>query len=358
MHRIPNIFAHSSNRRRAGADSGESPSSSRHAAKPKRRLDRRNAMRDINYEYSPSSASASSASSHYSSEESLRTRSLDLYGGKTSFRVDGVDGEIEILCKTMGFSGIDDLSISPEDYEAMKVRSSSAPVVFGETIEPLLDRKMEVHYDNAFEFSGDSGGVEIVCSIKETTEVNDNYVEFSVNSDDVISRSREQSHYCGDIYRSRANDFGGIIGDSVRVNDVLPNRSNEYHGNGIKGVRPPVLAPPPSMSLPVIDKECSTWDMFRLFGPDGETSTLRSGRGLDDEDQEDRRRKYIAREENCVLSGSCSFTTNDDDSSSTTTEPLSSISPNRRFRRVISEWQKCELLGRGSFGSVYEGISE
>ena len=56
---------------------------------------------------------------------------------------------------------------------------------------------------------------------------------------------------------------------------------------------------------------------------------------------------------------SCSFSTsNDDDSSSTTTEPTSNISPNGRFKRSITYWEKGELLGRGSFESVYEGISE
>jgi mitogen-activated protein kinase kinase kinase 1 len=63
--------------------------------------------------------------------------------------------------------------------------------------------------------------------------------------------------------------------------------------------------------------------------------------------------------ETVVLSESCSFSTsNDDDSSSSTTEPMSNISPNVRFRRAITYWEKGELLGRGSFGSVYEGISE
>ncbi|KAL6512076.1 hypothetical protein OROGR_021673 [Orobanche gracilis] len=68
----------------------------------------------------------------------------------------------------------------------------------------------------------------------------------------------------------------------------------------------------------------------------------------------------MMREENCVLSASCSFTTssNDDDSSSTTTEQTLSISPNGRFRCVITEWQNGELLGRGSFESVYEGIAD
>ncbi|KAJ6291004.1 hypothetical protein OIU76_024172 [Salix suchowensis] len=38
--------------------------------------------------------------------------------------------------------------------------------------------------------------------------------------------------------------------------------------------------------------------------------------------------------------------------------PISNISPNGRFRRVFTSWEKGELLGRGTFGSVYEGISD
>ena len=50
---------------------------------------------------------------------------------------------------------------------------------------------------------------------------------------------------------------------------------------------------------------------------------------------------------------------NEDDTSSTTTDPGSNdISPNSRIKRITTNWQKGELLGRGSLGPVYEGISE
>ncbi|KAL3638773.1 Mitogen-activated protein kinase kinase kinase 1 [Castilleja foliolosa] len=49
---------------------------------------------------------------------------------------------------------------------------------------------------------------------------------------------------------------------------------------------------------------------------------------------------------------------NYDDSSSSEIESTMSISPSGRFGPVNSEWMKGELLGRGLFGSVYEGISE
>ncbi|KAG8378325.1 hypothetical protein BUALT_Bualt08G0125700 [Buddleja alternifolia] len=373
MHRIPKMFGHNSDRRRTGAESGSSSGSSRRSAKP--RLERRNAMKDINYEFSPTSASSSSLSLS-SSEESLRTRSLDLYGGKTSFRIDGIDGEIEILCKTLGFSGIEDFEIPAEEYEAMKVRSSSAPVVFSQEIESLVDRKIEVDYGNVVV---GSRGVDVS---NRNLEDNDMYVGISGGSNYVGSKVCESSEF-GDVDRSRLNVIGSRLGDNMRVSDVnlsdsVSGRSNEYRGNGIKGVRPPVLAPPPLMSLPVIDKECSTWDMCRAFAPDSDMSGSRYGEGfyLDEDkdlewdkegglkrietEEEENRRRVMSREENFVHSGSCSFTTNsnDDDSSSTTTELMSSMSPNRRSKRVILEWQKGELLGRGSFGSVYEAIAE
>ncbi|GER44579.1 protein kinase [Striga asiatica] len=83
--------------------------------------------------------------------------------------------------------------------------------------------------------------------------------------------------------------------------------------------------------------------------------------GLDrDEQDKDFIMTVMSGEENFVLSESYSFslTSNNDDSSSAITTPISSFSPSGKFRRVIEDWQKGELLGRGSFGSVYEGISD
>ncbi|KAI3460612.1 hypothetical protein Pfo_017275 [Paulownia fortunei] len=376
MNRLPKIFSHSSGRRKSRTDS--SSSSSRQAAKPKK-LDRCNAVKNIDYEFSPSTSASSSS---YSSEESLRMRSLDLYGDKTSFRVDGTDGEFEIICKTYGFSGIDDFAISPEEYEAMKVRSSSAPVVFSQKFEPIIYQKTEVDWDVG-ECSGDSGGIGVVDVINRKMEGSDMYVGFSDNSSDVVSKKFEETRDFGYMDRSRANaivtgvsELSKRLGDGVRVNDVIFNdkvsgRSCEFRGNGIKGVQPPVLVPPPLMMVPVINKEGSTWDTSSGFVLDSHTcvSGFESGFCLYEgeeggrnrrELEKDMRRRVMTREDNCVLSESYSFTTtsNDDDSSSTTTEPMSSISPNGKFRRVIEDWQKGELLGRGSFGSVYEGIAD
>lgn len=361
MHRLPKIFAHSSNRRGAVTESssGASSSSSNLAGKPKRSLERLNAKKNFNYEFSPP-ASAYSPSSYSASEESLRTRSLEPYEGQKSFRMDGFDGEFEAICERLGFSGIDDFAIPAEEYESMKVSPSSAPAFFGRTIEHLIDRKMEVNFDEVVELSVDSSGA-------------------GAGAVDAICREIEGNYVCVGLDENRADinsdkfPGSGFV-DSARTSDVMLNddvsgRFNELRGNGIKGVRPPVLAPPPSMSLPVIDTGCSTWDLFRSFAPDSDTSISRVEFCIDeesgqerseDEDREDRRRRAMMRQGSYVFSGSCSFntTSNDDDSSSTTTDPMSSISPNGRFSRVIVGWQKGDLLGRGSFGSVYEGITE
>lgn len=74
---------------------------------------------------------------------------------------------------------------------------------------------------------------------------------------------------------------------------------------------------------------------------------------------EEEQEKGVRLGETAVLSTSCSFSTsNDEDSSSTTTTTPIIISPSERFRRIIENWDKGQLLGRGSFGSVYEGIAD
>ncbi|TKY56213.1 Mitogen-activated protein kinase kinase kinase 1 [Spatholobus suberectus] len=116
-------------------------------------------------------------------------------------------------------------------------------------------------------------------------------------------------------------------------------------GGAIKGFRPPML---------------------KL--PRGSYTELSAS---DDDDQEEEEevggvRLKREKEENAAMieefvGGFSGFTTsNEDDSPSTITDPPSSNpSPIERIKHVITagNWEKGELLGRGSFGSVYEGIS-
>ncbi|KAL2467523.1 mitogen-activated protein kinase kinase kinase 1-like [Forsythia ovata] len=264
-------------------------------------------------------ASAKTGSNSYalsascSSEESLRGRSRDLYSGQTSFRIEGIDGQFEFICETLGFSGIEDFGIPVAEYEAMKVRPYVAP--------RLISQRIEDSNGNVLEISSGSGSISNLTN-QVTQDSISNVIEISGHSCNKVVEVINQKIECNGIKdlgfsnSGRRSSFGIIssgdddglcelsktLEDSARISnlvfsDNVSGKLGEICRNGIKGVRPPVLAPPPSMSLPVIDND-------------------------------------------------------------TTTEPPSYISPNGRFRRIIVDWQKGDLLGRGSFGSVYEGIAD
>ncbi|CAD5327646.1 unnamed protein product [Arabidopsis thaliana] len=113
-------------------------------------------------------------------------------------------------------------------------------------------------------------------------------------------------------------------------------------GGGYKRLRPPVLKLQPAMKLSHIRR--------------GSTS-LSSEKGCDEEEA---REEEVETEETGAMftplgdKETCSFTANKGDSSRT----ISNTSPIYASEgSFITCWQKGQLLGRGSLGSVYEGIS-
>lgn len=76
------------------------------ARKPK--LDRRNALKNVDYE-----PSTSNSSSFDSPDSPIRTRSLDFspINDRTSFRIEGIAGEFDVICQSLGLSGPDDFAI-------------------------------------------------------------------------------------------------------------------------------------------------------------------------------------------------------------------------------------------------------
>lgn len=289
--------------------------------KPK--LERMNARKNIDYEFPTTSTSSSTEEGSVRLSAFRGTRSLDIasLSDRTSFRIDGSDtGQVEIICRSLGFDSPEDFGIPLSSWEARKIRSAS----------DLLPR-------SRLNFEADHGAN--VIEEEPPTESGGNRL------DEVVRVTSAATERKSDIVRA----------------------SGPYRvGNGIRGVRPPVLAPPSSS----ISKPLTHRDAGRSFGSTETSSAHANQQGFRLADEEAAEMENMrARLEGTRLSASCSFTSSsEDDSSSTTTEPTSSISPNGygsnistngRFRHIaITHWQRGELLGRGSFGSVYEGICD
>uniref|UniRef100_A0A2P2LCL0 mitogen-activated protein kinase kinase kinase n=1 Tax=Rhizophora mucronata TaxID=61149 RepID=A0A2P2LCL0_RHIMU len=300
MHHLPRLFNHSKGTASMG------PKDRRRS-----RLTRCNAAKDIEYD------SASLSSSLDDSMSAMVTRSLP---DRTSFRIEGTEGELDRIFGSLGLSGPEDFAIPAVAWEAIKKRSAS-DLLPRSRLSGLNNLEVErVEVDHQLQH-----GEELEQESQLFARVLDGVriIDGNELNRDQSAESIKSSACCG-------------VACSVT--------------GGIKGARPPLLKPPPSMTLPVIDDACSTWDILRNFGPES------AGGPFDDEVRPALDVVVSKREEEDSL---YSFTTsNDDDSSSTTTELQSNISPNMRFRRIIIGWEKGELLGHGSFGSVYEGISE
>ncbi|KAL5984024.1 hypothetical protein ACLOJK_018126 [Asimina triloba] len=269
------------------------------------RLDRRNAIKNIDYD--------PVASPDDDPSLSRRARSLDMhsYADQTSFRI-GNEGEFDLLCRSLGLSGPEDFAIPAAAWEARKARSSS----------------------------------------------------------DVCSRLRLLEEPESPIFPApleKLEDEEAVVAAliaRVRVSDEIPS-------SGIKGARPPVLTAPALLPLADADNPRSMWDVLESRAPeiDAASSALAQatdedeGSGVEEEGDGAGGGEHEGREvrlgETTNLTGSSSFSTsNDDDSSSTTTEGMFVISPNGRFKRNIKSWIRGGLLGSGSFGTVYEGISD
>ncbi|KAK4254357.1 hypothetical protein QN277_009753 [Acacia crassicarpa] len=302
------------------------------AAKRKRlkpKLERRNARKNIDYQVPDSLASSFDGSS---SPDFQSTSSLDLSPSlekQTSIRVQGVEGEFELIFRSLGLSGPDDFAIPVKDWEAQRHRyslSAKSP-----------DKKVD-----------DEKSVKLESRV-------------SIKSDIEVPRDE------------------GQLGKSFAPSDSKP-----LGGGGIKGARPPVLSTPPVKLPPMVDDGKSTWDLVKSLsdGVIDNDSPIRDGGisspGVEDEgrDQENEgcdqgiggeEEPHSARHgESNILSDSWSSTSREDEESDAVgfkvsgeaDESFYNVSPHGSFRRIFKSWQKGEILGKGSFGTVYEGFTD
>ncbi|XP_043705141.1 uncharacterized protein LOC122654952 [Telopea speciosissima] len=302
------------------------------------KLDRRNALKHINYD-ALASSSYSSASSSEDSSSAFRTRSLDIIPPDTSFRIEGIES-IDRLYETLGLSCPEDFGIPADAWEVRKARSSS-------DILPM-SRLREIDSPTNREEAPEAG--------------------IRVDDETPVSLELAPSNELETVYSSpHVRSSGG--GGAAAVD-----------GGGIKGTRPPVLAPPPSRRR-YVDVMCSasTWDIIGSFAPDEErgsssrpvmrvdSSSYDEEDGVSGEGQEvnvivvgrEVEENGVILRNTTVMSESPSFSTsNDEDCSSSTTETTYTISPNGSFRRSITSWQRGHVLGSGSFGTVYEAFTD
>ncbi|XP_047089995.1 mitogen-activated protein kinase kinase kinase 1-like [Lolium rigidum] len=323
---------------------GSSRGSSRRSGGP--RLERRNASKHIPYQYDqelycsypPSSPRASSGPAASTAPASLAC-SVDL----SSFRIGGSGdggGDVQLLCRNLGLSGPDDFAISITDWEAHKAyRSSSASTSPSSSSRSKPDRpqprESPLRPDPAEEVPAFSLATDFELPPKKTAPI------------EPPARP-------------------------AWLDPARPDARKPACEGGIKGVRPPpvtlkpqptMLKPPPSMArLPKACLAGSTWDILQSFAPE-DAQPIRSARdfGCEDAEDEEDEAEVLTLDDLRLGDTSEEFTgmssistTNDDE----TADPMFYISPNGRFKRKIRSWSRGMLLGSGSFGTVYEGISD
>uniref|UniRef100_A0A7N0V7P0 mitogen-activated protein kinase kinase kinase n=1 Tax=Kalanchoe fedtschenkoi TaxID=63787 RepID=A0A7N0V7P0_KALFE len=291
------------------------------------KLERLNAMRYTDYEAPPVCASSPSSTSVESSHP-YSTRSMNVVSEVRSFRIEGADDEIARMCRSMGLSGPDDFDISTEAWEALKGRG------FGDRVQTTSDCGNPNLYD--------------------------------------LGETEEQQ-----LVNDLADSFGGsvrICEEATELSEVREVGADFCNisrlGRGIRGARPPVLEAPVGIGFPMMDESQAAWGIQRAFVSDvGRCPSLMSQARFSSSNVdccEDNKviseRDRVAGAGHGRMDTQCDSyifsTSNDGDDSSTNSEPTPNLSPTDRFKPIIQGWMKGGLLGRGSYGSVYEGISE
>ncbi|XP_009777785.1 mitogen-activated protein kinase kinase kinase 1-like [Nicotiana sylvestris] len=386
------------------------------------RLDRRNALRNVDYDASQSTPSSPSS---FEDQPTHRTRSLDLYPltDCTSFRIDGVGGEFDVICRSLGLSGPEDFAIPVAAWEARKPCSRSDRLRSSRFADSRRDSDYKLETSNE--------------SNRRLNDSPENVIEVS------SSESEEETKPCSHSDRfSSENEFESSdeVSDSVRngvrvtVGGELNHGLNSSPENGIKirvseleddylptdlkcgirGSRPPRLASPASP----VDEFTSAWDFIKSFGPADDEDMVSpshvestSDDILGNEQVGDIIAKNEERNEDFVKSasqvsqtssesyvegvrdaaedvpdlnsksqshGSYSLIskTSSKSPSGESTSAVSNISSNSQSDESytlilkpvysvspngspsIKSWQKGDFLGSGSFGTVYEGFTD
>ncbi|XP_071696864.1 mitogen-activated protein kinase kinase kinase 1-like [Rutidosis leptorrhynchoides] len=303
------------------------------------RLERRNAIKNIDYD-------ASTSPSSY--ELAQRTQSLDIssLADRTSFRIEGTEGEFDLICSRLGLSGPDDFGIPAAEYEAHKSYSprvyKSNPISIRESPESDL---YSVSFGSNISFIDDG----------------DNDVEVESDGEPEGARvlvTNGGNHLDDDV--SVGVDTNRCLEDDDDDTDKERERRNVEGESGIKGLRPAML--------PVMVNDLGlNRDMIRSFAPrdnedlasDEPAEVVR----LNEVDIAETSGRITSGIDTVVSPSGLGMFDNGDEvedegSSGVDAELQYYVSPNKTFRGSFKNWQKGDLLGSGSFGTVYEGYNE
>lgn len=344
--------------------------SGRGQQQPQPQLDRRNAKY---YEYDAAFSSSSSLDVSTSSSSSLHTRSLHSVD-PTSFRIHGDQGDqLELIISRLGLSSVEDLSIPLTDWRSRETssdlkRRSRCDRLFSprdeekaENYRVAPDRAVdETTGSETWESDKKDRYREVVAGVAPATDLGGTNLAESTRCPGSVNESAQSDpnelHMVIDMVES-LEERTQLSGEVMKEVPVAPEL-NKNESIEVKGIRQPELKPPPLIKVPDIDSRVSTWDLIRDLAPAfGSGQEVEKG-DVEEEEEDDGWPKF---RETGGSSSPCSFTTtsNDEDYSSISTEPKSNyVSPNGKPKKIITTWEKCGLLGRGSFGSVYEAMSQ
>ncbi|KAH9315550.1 hypothetical protein KI387_024177, partial [Taxus chinensis] len=318
----------------------------RQRQRPKPKLERRNALKYVDYDPSSSSSVSSSHSAPQSPAHRYSDVVADPYAFPFSasldnFRVQGHDSlqKIEQICRSLGLSGPDDLAITVDEFRA---RKSHKPSKFDEKSHLFTSIPSPISEDQISTVLRPS--VVIPDSARENTSTS--YGRKSKSEGDrevaVSIRSREE------FIRTKPLPVAPAAAAAAAA----------------------ALAPPPSMASRVTANinSVSTWDILKSFAPEEGQHEIESDNDTDDDAaaeaeaeapesgvsaaEEEKGTDIIELQRSSLTLSSSSG----DESSSNSTVYV--VSAEARFKVRFQSWIKGHVLGSGSFGTVYEGISD
>uniref|UniRef100_A0A0D3BWE6 Protein kinase domain-containing protein n=1 Tax=Brassica oleracea var. oleracea TaxID=109376 RepID=A0A0D3BWE6_BRAOL len=228
-----------------------------------------------------------------------------------------------------------DLAISVEAWEAYKKRDE-----FKSSDHEI--HKYPVHDLNE---AGPSGHADSELTWSEASESG----SFRNLSDKVVldGGSREENKRGLQTKTNKVMSRGYLVPSPSDVVAVVGG------GGGIEGVRPLGLKLPPAKQPP-LEHHGSSWDFLTHFAPVGEIVRRPSSSSSSEGGEVEREARLL--ESADTADKACPFTTNKGGDSSSTVSNTSPVCANGGS--IITSWQKGDLLGRGSYARVYEGISE